>query len=186
MTEVNGWVCRFGAAAELGGAEIGVFDAFLNETDLIYDATAEPGVHYLLSDIARERGVPFICISTTPGAWGGRTVRILPGAENACWVCLQHHIESGSIPSPPSAPGGEFQPVGCADPTFTGSYFDAAELVLSGVRLAASTLCKGQEKMYPNVPWDVAVLSLRDASSIPQPPQWKTYSIKRHPECPNH
>jgi hypothetical protein len=43
----------------------------LADADLIYDATAETGVNYFLSEGAKELGLPLVVASATEGGWGG-------------------------------------------------------------------------------------------------------------------
>lgn len=52
-------------------SDLEIMDKFIDGLDLLIDATAEVGVQYLLSEIARERGIPYISIATKQG----------PGAE---------------------------------------------------------------------------------------------------------
>lgn len=124
---------------DLGSSSQGILDELLSGIDLLYDATAELGVNHLMADLAAARGIPYISISTTAGAWGGLIVRIRPDDTRGCWLCLQHRLMDETIPSPPMDPRGGVQPEGCANPTFTGTGFDVGEIALSGVRLAVST-----------------------------------------------
>jgi len=160
-----------------------VLESALNNTDLVFDATAEIGVQHLLSDLAGERSIPYIGISTTFGTWGGMLLRIRPLITEGCWLCFMQHLNDQSIPTPAADPAGLFQPIGCADPTFTGSGFDASIISLSGVRLAVSTLTAQQEKGYPSFDWDVAIVNLRDEQGRATVPTWNTSSLKRHPSC---
>jgi hypothetical protein len=155
--------------------------------DLVYDASAELGLNHLLSDQAAARGVPYICVSTTHGAWGGRLIRTRPGGQTAgCWMCHQWGINEGEIPTPPADPRGDIQPAGCSDPTFTGAGFDVASVALAGVRLAVSTLVAGEAEAYPEIGWDVAILHMRDENGrLLIAPRWDTYPLGRHPECKN-
>ena len=155
----------------------------LLETDLVYDATAAWEVNHAISDLAAERGIPYICISTTPGGWGGLVFRQRVGRERACWSCLQHYLTDDSIETPRAKPSGTLQPAGCASLTFTGASFDGGTIALMGVRLALSTLCTGHAEGYPDVPWDCAVVQLRDQDGQVLAPSWRTYVIGRHPNC---
>ncbi|MFQ5787901.1 MAG: ThiF family adenylyltransferase, partial [Thermodesulfobacteriota bacterium] len=119
------------------------FEKFIDGVDLIYDATAEIGVQHFLSYEALNRKIPYICIATTPGAWGGMIARQIPGKQG-CWTCLKRWQNDGDIPVPNlDESNGEVQPQGCASPTFTGAFFDGGQIALSGVRLAVSTLLEG-------------------------------------------
>lgn len=157
----------------------------LLETDLILDATAESGIQLLLSDLAAERGIAFICASTTPGAWGGLIFRQLPAAERACWSCLQHAMTEGSVPTPLHDASGTLQPAGCASPTFTGAGVDVQVVSLMAARMAIATLCAGAKNGYPDVDWNVAIVTLRSPDGGLIPPQWKVTTIERHPNCRN-
>lgn len=163
--------------------DLNFLEIMLKNVDLVYDASAELGLQHLLSDLAAERKIPYICVSTTPGAWGGAVVRILPEKTEGCWLCYRHWLNEGVIPPPCRDPSGEVQPAGCASPTFTGAGFDAGEIVLNGVRLAVSTLTAGLPKGYPKIDWDVAVVNMRNDAGEHIPPDWKTYPIKKHPSC---
>jgi hypothetical protein len=158
----------------------------LLSTDLVYDATAEWEINHALSDLAAERGVPYMCVSTTPGGWGGLVFRQRVGPERACWSCLQHYLNDETIETPRSKPDGIMQPAGCASVTFTGAGFDAAMIALMGVRVAMSTLCAGHSGSYPDVDWDCAVVQLRDENGRVLAPAWRPYVIARHPNCHGH
>jgi hypothetical protein len=164
-----------------------VLGELLEGADLVYDASAELGINHVLSDQAAARGLPYVCVSTTHGAWGGRLIRVRPGGlTEGCWMCHQWAINTGILPTPLADPRGEVQPAGCSDPTFTGAGFDVASVALAGVRLAASTLAAGAGGGYPDVNWDVAVISLRDGSGqLLVSPGWDTYPLARHPDCKN-
>jgi molybdopterin/thiamine biosynthesis adenylyltransferase len=166
-------------------SDLKVLDELLDGVDLIYDATAEIGFQYLLSDLAAERKVPYIAVSTTFGAWGGLIYRIRPGQTKGCWSCLQGHLDV-SIPSPPADPDGKVQPQGCADPTFTGAGCDVAQIALAGVRVAIATLSHGLEGAYPDFTWDVARVAFRETDGRLIAPRWDTFSLPRHPECKCH
>jgi molybdopterin/thiamine biosynthesis adenylyltransferase len=155
----------------------------MSNVDLVFDASAELGLNHLLSDLAAEYNIPYICISTTPGTWGGAIVRVRPEETSGCWMCYRHWLTAGDIPPARKDPFGEVQPVGCASPTFTGTGFDAGEISLGGVRLAISTLTAGAPQGYPKIDWDVAIVNLRDENGEHIPPDWKVYPIQKHPSC---
>lgn len=158
----------------------------LLETDLILDATAESGIQLLLSDLASAREVAYVCASTTPGAWGGLVFRQLPGAQQACWSCLQHAMSEGLIATPLHDPRGSLQPAGCANPTFTGAGVDVQVVSLMAVRAAIATLCRGTENGYPDIDWNVAIATLRSPECRLIVPQWKATTIMPHPNCRNY
>lgn len=155
----------------------------LLKTDLVYDATVEWEVNHAFSNLSAERGIPYICLSTTPGGWGGLVFRQRVGLERACWSCLQYYLTDEIIETPRAKPGGILQPTGCASATFTGAGFDGGMVSLMGVRLAMSTLCAGQNNAYPDVDWDCAVVQLRDEKGQLLAPSWRPYVIGRHPSC---
>jgi molybdopterin/thiamine biosynthesis adenylyltransferase len=156
-------------------------DRMLDGSDLVFDATAEMGVSYLLSDLARERQLPYVSISATHGAWGGIVLVVAPGTPR-CWMCFQQ-AQPGSIAAPPSDPDGVTQPAGCAAITFTGSAFDLLPVVAEGVRTSVAMLGNSASNGYPGLSWDVATLALRDASGMPLPPTWKTYRLNDLEPC---
>lgn len=151
-----------------------VLEGFFDGIDLIYDATAEPGVHHFLSDYAAERGIPYMLASATPGAWGGMVARFLPGKP--CWSCFQRALTEGVIPNPPVDESEGVQPVGCAAPTFRGAHYDLLEVALTGIRLAVSTLA-GEDG---DITWDAATLSMREGDQLPN---WSTHTVRRYDEC---
>lgn len=157
---------------------------FWKDTSLVYDAAAEEGVSHYLSQQARKREIPYVAIYGTQGGWGGVALRIDPKQTEGCWMCFRHFLMDGTIERPAEDESGMIQPLGCSDPTFTGAGFDMSNISLMGVRLAVSTLCGNEKDGYPKIEWDVGVLSLRDADGRPTTPNWKTNSLKRHPECP--
>lgn len=183
-TRVVAYPLRLGDP-NVGPRELDVLAAMLDDADLVYDATAELGLQHLLSDLAREQGTPYVCLWTTPGAWGGLVARVRPQRMSGCWSCLQGKLTTGDIPRPPADPKGSVQPAGCSSPTFTGSGFDLAEVALSGVRLAIGTLGRDAPGAYPDSSWDVGVVALRDPSGCVVPPTWRTYVLHRHPGCEN-
>ena len=154
----------------------------LDGVSLVFDATAELGIQHLLSDLCRERGIPYVAVSATQGAWGGIAARIVPGTTGGCWFCMQSALGT-TVPLPPADATGTVQPRGCADPTFTGTGFDLATIALAGVRLALSTLCSA-EGGYPDQTGDVQVLTIRDPETGLIAPRWQTFAIPRSAECP--
>lgn len=182
-TKVATWKHMIGNVLDPQASDIAVLDELLQEIDLLYDASAETGLQYLLSDLARSKQIPYVFVSTTPGGWGGRVARILPGRDKACWTCIQLAEKTGLIPKPPGSTIEPVQPAGCAAPTFTGAGFDIMEVVLTGVRLSIATLCSGKEAEYPDFNWNVGVLSLRDAAGHAIPTHWDTFDLERQPSC---
>lgn len=161
-----------------------ILERLTANASLIYDASAEFGVQWFLSEYARERSIPYISVTGTQGGWGGRIVRIRPGVTPGCWACMQAAREEGSLPDPPADLAGIIEPAGCAEPTFTAASFDMVSIAMHGVRLAASTLCGGRPGAYPSVDWDVAIIALRDETGSQIAPTVQTFALPRHPACP--
>lgn len=185
--DVHRWNRRIGAVTEFPGQlepEGQVVADVTRNVGLIYDATAELGMHTYLADCARRLGVPYIGVSGTPGGWGGRVFRLRPGAGTGCFWCYMKRCLDKEIDEPPKDPRGTAQPVGCADPTFLASGFDMLEIAIMGVRVAVSTLCEGHEDSYPKMDWDITHISIRNKDGQLVPPTYKTYPLHTHPECP--
>lgn len=150
---------------------------------LIYDASAETGVNHFLSQEAKIRNIPYICVEATPGVWGGNVMRFVPNNTDGCWMCAQFAFEDGTLPNPPQDRAGNIQAPGCGDISFIGASFELNNLVAAGVRLAISTLCQGEEG-YQDIESDIGVLSLVDDHGHPIFPSWKTFKMQKHPKCP--
>lgn len=162
-----------------------IYSIMLDGVDLIYDAAAEVStVSRVLSNLAAKRGIPYIFVAGTPGMWGGRVVRILPGKDRGCWACYRQATNDGIIPTPISDEiNGMIAPEGCRAPTFTGTNFDASEISMAGVRIAISTLMEGIEGGYPTIDWDVAIINLRDESGAVIAPRWSTHQLLKQQSC---
>lgn len=188
-------VWKLGSVREdgAGESERDFLQRTLSTVDLIIDATAARTPTLMLARAAAENGVPLLEASATNGAWGGRVVRIMQ-ATPGCYACLLHHLtdedraedEGERKYSALAAPLGDVQPVGCAEPTFTGSGFDIAEVSVFASRLAVSTLLSGREDTYPAFSGDVFVLALRDEKGDAIPPYWVARALERHPNCKAH
>lgn len=183
-TKVKAIGLRLGSYDTSVHDEAKLLDEMLAGVDIVVDATASLRVNDYLSRLAHQRSVPYVWLSTTNGAWGGMVGRVRPGTQ-ACWMCHRHHMTDEGAIRPPTQKPGEFdvQPAGCLDPTFTGTSFDANEVVLQAMRLIASTLCSGAEGGYPEYSWDIATVALRSPEGQPIVPQWTTYRLEPHPDC---
>lgn len=93
-------------------SEVQLLDQLFDGVSLLFDASAEVGVNHYLSREARRRGVPYISIYATPGAWGGLVMRVNPDKDQGCWMCLQFAKDDGSIPVPVGDDKGELQTAG--------------------------------------------------------------------------
>lgn len=164
-------------------SEYEVLERFLKDVSLVYDASAEFGVQYFLSEYARARSLPYLSVAGTPGGWGGRVVRIRPSLTKGCWVCLQTARLDGSLPDPPADPTGLFQAAGCADLTFTAAGYDMVTIAMQGVRMAMSVLC-GRDAAAQADDFDLAIISFRDEAGRVTAPVVKTYELPRHASCP--
>lgn len=76
--------------------------AALLEADLVIDATADPAATTYLAALRQARGMPFLHLSATGGAWGGQV--FLSTSTRGCWACLQHHRADERLPVPVAAP----------------------------------------------------------------------------------
>lgn len=185
-TKVTKFVHRLGSVHQPGSATFrdpAVLCEMFDGASLILDASAELGLHTVLSEWAQREEVPYLGVVGTHGGWGGKVFRVLPHQTDGCWLCYRYACDDGSIPEPPSDPGGTVQPLGCADPTFTGAGFDMAQVALYGVRTAVSTLCDGAEGGYLPIEWDVTHLHFRDKDGRLIAPLYQTHMITRHPKC---
>lgn len=184
-TAVRPFGHRIGAVSVPGEpppeADGDVIERLLDGADLLVDATAELGVQYYLEGQAHERGLPQIYAWMTEGGYGGAVARVVPG-QTGCWLCLQWHLEEGTIPTPPRAKTGQVQPRGCAEPTFTGTGFDALPVIAQTMRVATHTVLHGRNPEENGV--DVFVCSQiprgADAISVPT---WTQHKLSSHPRC---
>lgn len=183
-TKFTGHVHSLGQSAShkeaRGRTELDILAAFLDDADLVVDASAEVGVQQVLADLATERGMPQLYVSTTEGARGGLVARVVPGVTG-CWMCLQRHLDDNKeIPAPPRDKTATVQPRGCSTLTFRGAGFDIAPVIAQGARVAASMLSDGAEGADDR--YDVFVCAFGENRLMP--PQWSAYRLTQHPECP--
>jgi hypothetical protein len=155
-----------------------VLEEFLKDVDIVYDATAETGLQNVLSTVAAEKGLPYVCVSAIAGGVGGIAARLRP-PTTGCWWCLQKSIDDGAIQIPSVPEDGMVQPEGCATLTYVGADYDLQEVALQGVRLTIAALVQDRA----DYAWDVGVLSLVGEKGERIAPQWSTYSLSRHPAC---
>jgi molybdopterin/thiamine biosynthesis adenylyltransferase len=185
-TEFKPVIHRLGQSAHTTNArartELEVLDAFLEGADLLIDATAEIGVQQALAEHATEQGIPQLYVSTTEGARGGLVARVVPGITG-CWMCLQLHLDEGTIPVPAREETATVQPRGCSTLTFVGAGFDISPVIAQGARVAASMLTEGPAGDEPEGDRrDVFVYSFAEAR--PSPPRWSSHRLTPHPKCP--
>jgi hypothetical protein len=184
-TEFKPMVHRLGQSAGTTTArqlsELDILDHFLDEADLVLDASAEIGVQQVLADEASQRGIPQLYVSTTEGAMGGLVARVIPGATG-CWMCLQMHISERNIPAPAADPGATVQPRGCGTLTFVGAGFDILPVIAQGARVAAHLLSADEGFQEGERGHDVFVYSFEEEP--PAPPHWSGHQLDPHPDCP--
>lgn len=181
-TTTRPFVWRIGDALSPQINELELMDAALDGVDLIFDATAEFGIQYLLATIASERHLPYVAVSVTEGGRGAMILRLHPDRTEGCWVCHRHHVELGTIALPPSAPDGLLQPIGCDEPTYTGSPIDLQLAAIHAVRGAVDALIDPNGGEW----WDVAVGTLRNDSGRLIVPSWQVEKLSQHKDCRNH
>jgi molybdopterin/thiamine biosynthesis adenylyltransferase len=165
------------------GAETPLDQELIDQADLVLDCSAEVGVQRYLATLCREHAKTLVIASTTPGARGGIVARFPADRAQYCFECWELHQSDGAVPNPPEDATGFVQPAGCADPTFTGTGFDAMEISLMAARTAVGELGRGETGAYPAFQWNAAVLSLRRGSSHIIPPLWETRDLPPHPRC---
>lgn len=158
------------------------FEQYLERADLILDMAAEFCVSNYLRRRCLELNKFHVWATATPGNWGGMVGRFLP-RKTGCWSCMNYYMNENKIPTPNTKNEGGVQPAGCRSPTSTGAGFDSDEVVLSAVRLTASTLCTGISDAYPTTTWDIGVLNLRSESGELLQPGWWTGNLQHHPDC---
>lgn len=182
-TEFTGYFHRLGQSAGSKEArartELDILAEFVGGADLVVDSSAEIGVQQVLAELAAERGVPQLYVSTTEGARGGLVARVVPGVTG-CWMCLQRHLDDDEeIPAPPRDKAATVQPRGCSTLTFRGAGFDIAPVIAQGARVAASMLSDGTEDDEDRR--DVFVCAFGEDRLLP--PQWSAFRLTPHPEC---
>lgn len=163
-----------------------VVAAMVDGASLIIDATAEVGIQTYLSIISEDASVPYMSVDATPGAWGGSICRIDPDNTGGCWNCFRSCLYADDpplIPLPPMNPSGDVQPVGCAEPTFTGSSFDLGMISMQAVRMAVSTLSPSFGGGYPYCGYDAVIISLRTEAEKFALPVFDGYILDKHPDC---
>lgn len=161
----------------------------LQNADIIVDATVTWSTNDYLSSMARTYNLPYIWASGTPGGYGGCVGRAFPDKETGCYYCFRHGQNDKSIKMPAKDPDDDItvQPVGCFDPTFTGTGLDMDQVSLTCARLVIATLCRGHKDGYPDFDWDIGVVDLwNEKGRYPIEPQWTTLKLTKHPDCKNH
>lgn len=154
--------------------------AAVTEANLVIDATAELAVHELLADMARSDATDFIFAEVTGGAWSGY-VGCFGSDGEGCWNCAELGTQDGSLVLPNGDSNGTIQPVGCAEPTFTGASVDLGEVALQTVRVALEALSGGSRLCAV-----IDSVELRGADGHRHLPAWKRQIVPRHSSCSWH
>ncbi len=156
----------------------------VDEADIVIDCTAEKAVGQALAWICAKRATTLMIASATNGGWGGRVATFEAHKPTGCWSCLELHLHEGTIPAAPAAPEEVgVQPVGCGEPTFTGTGFDLAEVALHTVRTSVGLLQNDVADGYPEQNAPVHLLALRDAAAAAIPPCWTAHPLPVHTAC---
>lgn len=149
-------------------------DELLSRSDVVVDASVAWGVSQALSELCRDRGIPYVQAFATPTLQGGCAV-LLGG--DACLVCLEHHWVEGSI-EPPQGDREEpqlIQPPGCSERTFLGEGVDLQEIALQTVRLVTQYFANpGRRSTVQTVSFTNQGLRL---------PAWRSQQLTAHPDC---
>lgn len=169
-TKVKGHVFRLGSA--MGGSRI-LAEEYA-DCDLIIDATAEVGVQRLTAALAAQSGKAWIGAEATNGARGGTIVRV-PEDADWCFSCFEWHRTEDPQLLAPAGLSPLTQPVGCAEPTFTGAAHDLDEVALQTVRTAAAVL-RGRPVH------DTVILTIQDPAGYDLP-SWQGRQVTKHPQC---
>lgn len=169
-TKVKGQ--SFPIGSTLGGSEI-LAEEYAG-CDLVIDATAEVGVQRLTAALAARSEKPWVGAEGTNGARGGTVVHV-PATSEWCFSCFEWHRAGDPRLMPPAAPSPLTQPVGCAEPTFTGAAHDLDEIALQAVRTATAALT-GRPT------YNAALLSIQDDSGVDLP-SWQKYEVAKHKDC---
>lgn len=184
MTTINPYQHCLGTFPKDGSNERDYVEKFVESASLVIDATAETGVQIFTSQLCRELDIPFISTEARNGAWGGVICRILPGVTRGCWRCYRSALyDDKTIQDAPAKGGDDVQPVGCADPTFTGAGFDLNFVSMMTVRIAVSTMLGGIEGAYPKTDADVTVIKLREDDGGFCVPEFKGYALQQQNVC---
>lgn len=156
---------------------------FIQETDLVIDASASTELQHALSFHCRDLGKPYVMGYATEGLAGGIVAHFTPRSKG-CWVCLNEHWKDGKKDGPVSRlrvdKTGVVTPVGCNQPTFTGGSFDLQEVSLEIVRRAIGLLAGAP---YARGGRPVAILELQDDDGHRILPKWASYDLPPHPRC---
>lgn len=189
LTKVEAFNLAVGRASLNGRppSEASLLAAWADGASLLIDATAEDDVSRVVSAYGECLGIPQLYVWSVD-AFGGVVVRVVPH-KTGCFHCAQLHLSSeiGTIKGTPFAELSErrrVQPLGCADKTFTGDAPSLTPIADHAARVAFGILCADADGGYPAYRDDLFVLKLREPDGALVTPQWSSYALPRHPECP--
>ncbi|WP_024509973.1 ThiF family adenylyltransferase [Bradyrhizobium sp. ARR65] len=160
--------------------DLSVLEEILAGVDLIIDGTASFGATSLIHDQARSRSLPLVVLYASPSVAGGVVSLFMPGS--GCPVCLEWAWQDE--PNLISAPPGMFdeaeliQPPGCAERTFSGTFFDLQELSLQAMRVVAGFFAK-RHRLSSSF---VYTLAFQGENGI-RVPNWRENRLAPHPLC---
>lgn len=146
---------------------------------LVIDASADLGVQRFLAARAREAGIAYQFLEASNGGWGAMTALLTP-RSTWCYSCYEWHKSDNLDLLPAAAPSPFVQPIGCAQPTFTGAAFDLEEVSLHAARVATDFLTIEEPSGLVD---SLAVLALRDADGRRVVPTWRSHTMDAHPNC---
>lgn len=182
LTKVEAFTHMIGAAPRIAGeSEARILERWLQDVDLVIDASAEDNVSRAIAHLSHPAGIAQVYVWSIEG-YGGVVARIEPG-RTGCYLCLERALSEGHI-TPPSAPEQprRVQPRGCSDPTFVAPYVDLAPLSVEAARAAISELSK-DEGDYPPLPYDVLVFRIRNPDGGVVPPSWEPSTLMPYEGC---
>jgi len=158
----------------LDGEAQATFVQAMTSVDVVVDATAEVGVQAYTADLARTFDKAWVSAEAVNGAWGG-TVVTIPAGASWCRDCLQWHYADGAVDLPEADPAPLTQPIGCAEPTFSGTSADLAEVSAHAARTVLAVLTGDAVD-------GADVVKLRQDGQ-PILPRWTHFAATRHPKC---
>jgi len=163
-----------------GMGDLSALDQTLAGVDLVVDRTASFGTTSLIQDQTRSRSLPLVVLYASPSLGGGVVSLFMP--DGGCPVCLEWAWEDKpNVIAPPPGMFDEaelIQPPGCAERTFSGTFFDLQELSLQAMRVAAGFLAS----KHPPSSSVVYTLAFQNENGI-RVPSWRENGLLPHPQC---
>jgi molybdopterin/thiamine biosynthesis adenylyltransferase len=143
----------------------------LQEAHLVIETTGSREVTRIVERYCRLASIPLLTASLTRGSRGGDMLLLAPELCLDCFLLAQ---QQQLIPSPSEGEQPLVLPIGCADPAFSGTGFDASELASAVARMAMRTTALTQ---YPPLDHNWAVVNFVDQ------PRWTQGTIEPNPTC---